>query len=259
VAAGSAQNLRTSTAALAVALAIHGTAAVGILRVERPWRSAVEAPVEIEVREPPPPPPPEAREAPVEPPPEAPRPRPEIRRGVARDSHPAPPTNTPPPPNQRPTADTPKDAPPVFGVTMSSVVSGESAMAVPVGNTTMTKDRGPAPAPAKPYAGAATKPFTPVPDIYIATRPHKLYEINSADIYPADARALGIEGTVKLSVGLDEKGNVVEVRLIGRAGHEFDEAAMRAMRKFRFSPALTSDGRAVPYRFTYDFKFFIGD
>ena len=134
-------------------------------------------------------------------------------------------------------------------------------MAVSVGNTTMTKNRAlnATATPPQAYAGGATKPFVPVPEIYVATQPRKLYEVNSADIYPPEPKSLGIEGTVKLSVDLDEKGNVVAVRLIQRAGHGFDEAAVRAMARFRFSPALTSDGRAVPYRLTYQYRFTIGD
>jgi protein TonB len=177
---------------------------------------------------------------------------------------PSPPAAAPPsPPDQPPPPDT--TARPIFGVTMSSVVPGDAPMAVPVGNATSSKSlggRAAAVSPA-PYAGAGagdgTQPFQPVPETGIATWPHKLYDVNSAEIYPSEAKILGIEGKVKLSVGIDPKGSVVEVRVIERAGHGFDEAAARAMRKFRFSPALTSDGRAVPFRFTYQYTFSIGD
>ena len=162
-----------------------------------------------------------------------------------------------PPPNQMPPPDAPKQAPPVFGVTMSSVVGGDATMAVPVGNTTMTRDRTAkaGDTPPAPYAGEPSATFQPVPDAFVTVQPTVLYEVNSEDIYPSDARALGIEGVVKLSVGIDATGHVVQVRVISKAGHGFDEAATKAMRRFRFSPARTNDGRAVPYRFAYTYRF----
>ena len=108
----------------------------------------------------------------------------------------------------------------------------------------------------QPYAGGIPgEGFRPAPEAYIATQPRVIYKVDGADVYPADALALGLEGTVSLSVGINEKGAVVEVRVLKRAGHKFDEAATQALRKFRFSPALTSDGRAVPTRITYSYKF----
>ncbi len=140
---------------------------------------------------------------------------------------------------------------------MSSVVSGEAAMAVPVGNTTMTKPQTRTTStPPAPYAPEGTKPFIPVHEIYVATPPRVLYEVTGEDVYPIDAKALGIEGRVRLSVGIDQSGRVVEVRTLPpRAGHGFDEAAAAAMKRFLFSPARTSDGRAVPYRWTHTYTF----
>jgi protein TonB len=253
--------VRTSAIALGVALTIHSAAAIAILRVHTAdrWRPAAEAPVEVEVPEPRVPPPEARPESVAESPPDpAVRPRLVPRVHVA---HIPPVSSAPPPANRQPPPDVAPNAPPVFGVTMSSVVSGDAAMAVSIGNTTMTQNRSPhtPSTPTRSLANEETRPFAPVPEIYIATPPRKLYEVNTADIYPPESRTLGIEGTVKLSVDLDEKGRVVAVRLIQRAGHGFDEAAARAMPKFRFSPALTSDGRAVPVRFTYQYRFTIGD
>jgi TonB family protein len=130
-------------------------------------------------------------------------------------------------------------------------------MAVPVGNTTMTKARSrPTSSAPAPYSPEGTKPFAPVPEIYVASLPHVLLEVNSDDVYPPEAKTLGIEGVVKLSIGIDQGGKVVEVRVLPpRAGHRFDEAAAAAMKRTLFSPARTSDGRAVPFRLTYQFTF----
>jgi periplasmic protein TonB len=255
--ATAAESVRTSAVALGIALTLHCALAVAVLRLNPNWRRASETAVEIDIRDPPPPPP---RPPPELPPPAPPQPKLVARRPVAREPRPPdpPPPPTPPPPNQEPPPNTPATASPVLGVTMSSVVSGDSAIAVPVGNTTMTKSRLSSNGSVEPYAGTRTAAFAPVPDIYVATFPHVLREVNSDDIYPPDARNLGIEGTVKLSVGIDQDGKVVEVRILEpRAGHKFDEEAAAAMKKFLFSPARTSDGRAVPYRLSYRFLFSI--
>lgn len=248
----SAHGVRASAISLCVALTIHSVAAIAILRLEPRWNRPEEAPVEIDVSEPPPPP--ETKPAP-EPAPEPVQPKP-VRRQVATREFPRPetPSPSPPPPNQEPRPNTPNSAPPVFGVTMSSVVSGEAAMAVPVGNTTMTKPQ--TRTTSTPPAPEGTKPFIPVHEIYVATPPRVLYEVTGEDVYPIDAKALGIEGRVRLSVGIDQSGRVVEVRTLPpRAGHGFDEAAAAAMKRFLFSPARTSDGRAVPYRWTHTYTF----
>jgi TonB family protein len=73
-------------------------------------------------------------------------------------------------------------------------------------------------------------------------------------IYPAVAQQDGISGTVVLELDLDEKGVVTAIAVKERAGHGFDEAAVEALHRFRFSPA-TKDGRPVPSRVTYSYRF----
>jgi protein TonB len=257
--ARAADDALTPAIALGIALMIHSAVAIAVLRMSPSSRRTHDAAIEIEVRAPPPAPPqPAPPSVPPPPPPVPPRPVPS-RLASREPPRPAPPPSpTPPPPNQEPPPSALPSAPPILGVTMSSVVSGEAAMAVPVGNTTMTKSRQRSNAAPQPYVGTGTAPFVPVPDIYVATFPHVLHEVNTDDVYPAEARNLGIEGTVKLSVGIDQDGRVVEVRILEpRAGHGFDEEAAAAMKKFMFSPAQTADGRAVPYRLTYRFVFSI--
>jgi protein TonB len=245
--------------AAAIAIAVHAGLGAGLLLANPARLARHESVVEMEVKEKPLPPPELRAEPPPPPPPEpeaAPRPRIVPRRLAALAPKPPPMRPAPPPPNQEPPK--PSDAPPVFGVTMSSVTSGGSAgMAVPVGNTLMTKERQAAKPGATPqaYGAEGTHPFTPVADIYIAEMPRILHEVNSADIYPPEARKMGLEGKVVLKVGIDAKGNVVQVRVISKAGNGFDEAARNALRQFKFSPARTSDGQAVDYSLTYTYEF----
>jgi TonB family protein len=109
-----------------------------------------------------------------------------------------------------------------------------------------------APAPVK---SGRDPEFHPVADVYVGTLPETTYAVGSEDIYPPEAKRMGLEGSVKAKVGIDETGKVVEVELIERAGHGFDEVAERAMWKLRFNPARTSDGRPVPYRIEYTYNF----
>ena len=166
------------------------------------------------------------------------------------------------PPSEEPKPN-PTDAPPVFGVTMSSVVSGDSAMAVPVGNTTMTKPRKPPaePTPA-PHAPAGTGQFTPVSEVYVATMPVKISEANSDEIYPPEAKKMGIEGKVELRLGIDETGRVKEAKVlkVTPEGYDFEVRARAALlgQLIKFLPAKTSDGKAVPFRITYIYRFELG-
>jgi protein TonB len=73
--------------------------------------------------------------------------------------------------------------------------------------------------------------------------------------YPAEARRRGVSGRVKLRVGIDERGIVREVTVLAGVGHGLDEAAVAALRRFRFAPARTADGRAVACRITYAYAF----
>ncbi len=55
--------------------------------------------------------------------------------------------------------------------------------------------------------------------------------------YPPDALRDRLEGTVGLELEVDERGSVIEARVIAPAGHGFDEAAVAAARAFVFEPA----------------------
>jgi periplasmic protein TonB len=57
--------------------------------------------------------------------------------------------------------------------------------------------------------------------------------------YPENARNKGWEGTVKLQILVSTEGRVEDVRVVASSGYaELDQAALRAVRAWRFSPAL---------------------
>jgi protein TonB len=127
-------------------------------------------------------------------------------------------------------------------------------MAVPVGNSHMTKPTKTPPAtpPTKPAGDPDGLPAA-VPEVFISEQPTVTQEVTAP--YPPEMQRMGIEGHVVAKLYIDENGVVRRVTLIERAGHGFDELARDALKKFKFTPARTSDGKAVPTNITYKYKF----
>jgi TonB family protein len=72
--------------------------------------------------------------------------------------------------------------------------------------------------------------------------------------YPAEARESGLAAEVYLEIEISETGEVVAARVTRSAGHGFDEAALAAAQKMRFSPAEI-DGKPAAVRIEYRYKF----
>jgi protein TonB len=139
---------------------------------------------------------------------------------------------------------------------MDLVVTGDSPVAVPVGTTLATKDRSTGHAgPPPPAVEEGPPAFAPVDGSAIGELPQATYQENSSKYYPRDALRMGIEGHVTLRVEIDRHGNIHGVRVIKKAGYGFDEAAVRAMLKFKFRPARTRDGQPVDFLFTWAITF----
>jgi protein TonB len=73
-------------------------------------------------------------------------------------------------------------------------------------------------------------------------------------VYPPAARQAGIEIDLPVEIVVDATGRVVAARGLGRAGYGLDEAALRAIRAYRFSPAIRA-GRPVPVRMRWTVQF----
>ena len=76
----------------------------------------------------------------------------------------------------------------------------------------------------------------------------------SAPVYPQEARAEGVEADVALQIVVDATGRVSDARVVRRAGYGFDDAALTAMRAYRFSPAQ-KDGHPVRVRMSWSVSF----
>ena len=72
--------------------------------------------------------------------------------------------------------------------------------------------------------------------------------------YPVHARADEVEGDVGVEIVVDREGRVIDARVTRPAGHGFDEAALVAVRAYRFSPAQR-EGRAVRVRMPWSVQF----
>lgn len=74
-------------------------------------------------------------------------------------------------------------------------------------------------------------------------------------VYPEAARKQGHEAVVILAVTVDVDGTVAAVEVIEGAGEGFDEAAVEAGKRLRFTPARRADGTAVRAKIRYRYRF----
>lgn len=211
-----------------VSLGVH---AVGLLAATRAPLPDVRAPppselVVVEVVR--------APERAPEPPAPAPRPPPPSR--VAQHT---PPRATPPP-NDTPPPEPASPAPVVVGLTLQSTTVAGS-VAAPVGNTLVGKPD-----------GKATAPADVAPLYVVDTWPEPLEEVRIP--YPPEARRLFVEGTVVVRLTIDVEGRVVGASVVSGPGHGLNEAAVAALKAFRFRPA-TRGGKPTATQITYRYTF----
>ena len=153
------------------------------------------------------PPPAEEAPAPTPPVPVAPEPVREFARPVTPEHHAAPPRPNPPRPHpHRPSALATTQ--PAENTELASLPTGPSAAIIPP----------------RPVAGLAG---------------------NLAPFYPESARRRGEQGRVMLRVTVSTEGSPMDVSVADSSGHPtLDEAAVSAVRRWRFTPA-TQAGRPL--------------
>ena len=221
---------------LGVSIAVHAAVLLWVTVAPVPpvAKKKVTELVVVEVQRPPPPP------AATPPRPEPVRvTRPPPRRMAFR--------RTEPPPNEPPPETKPAEPPPVVvGLTLRSTTTAGSFDA-PVGNTLAGKT------PDKATNPANVAPL-PVPLYELDSQPTVIGDVQIP--YPEDARSRGIEGTVVLSVLVDETGKVRAVKVISGPGAGLDQAAAKAVERIRFRPA-TRKGQPVAAQITYRYTFLL--
>jgi protein TonB len=86
------------------------------------------------------------------------------------------------------------------------------------------------------------------------TAPRKLRHVSP--VYPAIAAAARVQGTVSLEATIDERGNVVDLRVLVSIPL-LDGAALEAVRQWKYEPTLLN-GSPVPILMTVSVKFELG-
>jgi protein TonB len=99
--------------------------------------------------------------------------------------------------------------------------------------------------PAANVTGTGTFDVAVVPESAV-DQPARLLS-SVAVVYPEAARAAGMEADVPLELVVDGEGRVTSARPLAAQGLGLTEAALRAVRGYRFTPARRA-GRAVPVR-----------
>jgi TonB family protein len=87
----------------------------------------------------------------------------------------------------------------------------------------------------------------------VLTRPPAVVE-PAVPAYPERAKSQGLSGEVVLELDVSAAGDVVDGRVVKPAGDGFDEAALEAARRLRFSPAEI-DGKPSAVTLEYRFRF----
>ncbi|HSW38921.1 MAG TPA: energy transducer TonB [Acidobacteriota bacterium] len=72
--------------------------------------------------------------------------------------------------------------------------------------------------------------------------------------YPMRARRMGWEGAVTLELHINAEGELLEIILVGKAGHGLDESAVSAIEQSTFFPAVR-DGKPVDSLATLTVRF----
>ncbi|MCI5072749.1 TonB family protein [bacterium] len=92
----------------------------------------------------------------------------------------------------------------------------------------------------------------PKPEYMVTQMPILIKKVTP--VYPKKAKDSGFETTVELNVLIDEKGIVRLVKLVDDPGMGIGQAAIEAMRQFKFKPAKIA-GKPVAVEIRYEIEF----
>ncbi len=226
-------------ACVLASLALHGGLlwSLGRLHPEHPFPATIEPIAVSLLREP-------AAVVP-EPAPAAPT---RIARPPTRPPSPRKPAQPPPPPRAKTAESTPqpeaRERSPEPGPPNPAAPRNRLAPEVPARNAVLRIPEGPAGNPQ---------------DFARVFREHEVDRIAAPGSaiqprYPERERRRGREGIVVLKLTVAADGVVAKVEVIESAGTAFDEAAIRALRRVRFTPALVA-GRPVSSERRYRLRF----
>jgi TonB family protein len=78
--------------------------------------------------------------------------------------------------------------------------------------------------------------------------------IDAAKEYPPEAKALGIEGPIRVRLLVDETGKVKSAVLLNKLGHGLDELALAKAKEIEFEPARDTEDKAVSSTVIWTFR-----
>ena len=206
----------------------------------------------------------------IEPPPVLQQPPPEVKPAPPLTPAPAPPPPEPvkqthhvrSQPAQPPTAPPPTDPPPTTTptstdsggdpvVAMDDIAPAATGVAVAKGpRNTGHIGRGGSGGGTGAGSGAGSSDAAPIP-VSVATIKTRAMPrgdfsyVDASRDYPAEAKALGIEGVIRIRLVVDDGGKVKSAILLNRLGHGLDELALDRAKKIEFDPAKDTDDKPV--------------
>ncbi len=135
----------------------------------------------------------------------------------------------------------------VFGASRKSITDDVRGVQTKQGNTV-------AKAPDNEKLRADDKDALPIPeDEYLVSEmPRLLSEIRIP--YPEEAKKKQVQGAVVMELLIDAEGRVRETSFIEGPGFGLNEAAMNAIKGFKFSPARIQD-KSVAVKIRYAYRF----
>jgi protein TonB len=86
---------------------------------------------------------------------------------------------------------------------------------------------------------AVTSP-APMPFVAIESQPELIHR--EPAVYPEIAKKIGLQGRVVIEVTIDAQGKPIQAKVIKSASDVFNEAAIEAVMKYSFKPAMMSTG-----------------
>jgi TonB family protein len=89
-----------------------------------------------------------------------------------------------------------------------------------------------------------TKPAssTPAPMPFVAIESQPEFIHREPAIYPEIAKKIGLQGRVTVEVTIDAQGKPIQAKIVKSASDVFNEAAIEAVMKYTFKPAMMSTG-----------------
>ncbi len=203
-----------------------------------------------------PPPPPVAEDKQEEPEVEdTPKPTPQPVQKLAKRSAPPPKSSEPPPPTETPPSGgaplaTMEGLPPPTATGVPVAVGKRTSEHVGRGGTGTGTGAGSG-------AGSADEPPKPVSIAVIkknAMPKGDFGYIDAAKEYPPEAKALGIEGPIRVRLLVDETGKVKTAVLLNKLGHGLDELALAKAKQIEFEPARDTEDKAVSSTVIWTFR-----